>query len=193
VADYVLAGGVDSFRDLFILGTLDAEQRVKSEDNLDGFVPGEGAAFLLLASAAAVIRNNLQPLAHVSDVAMGFEKGHLYSSEPYRGDGLSTTLTQAFASGASSAPIAEVFSSMNGESHWAKEWGVSFLRNRNWFGPELRLHHPAEFVGDVGAAFGAVAVALAAHGMRGYYRRSPTMVIGSSDRGQRAAVVVTAD
>ena len=50
-AKFILAGGVDTYRDLYVLGTLDMEKRVKSSVHLDGFIPGEGAAFVLLTSA----------------------------------------------------------------------------------------------------------------------------------------------
>jgi len=51
-ADFVLAGGIDTYRDAYVLGTLDMESRVKSRANLDGFVPGEAAGFVLLAAPA---------------------------------------------------------------------------------------------------------------------------------------------
>src|SRR3989442_7987620 len=43
-----VVGGVDSFLDLRLLGTLDAEQRILGLRVMDGFVPGEGAAFFVL-------------------------------------------------------------------------------------------------------------------------------------------------
>src|SRR6266571_1153002 len=89
-AKFMLAGGVDTFRDLYILGTLDMEQRVKSAANLDGFIPGEGAAFLLLSSA----NTDVAPLAALSLVAQAMENGHLYSEQPYRGDGLAAAIQQ---------------------------------------------------------------------------------------------------
>jgi 3-oxoacyl-[acyl-carrier-protein] synthase I len=192
VADFVLAGGIDSYRDLYVLGTLDLEQRVKSEANWDGFIPGEGASFLLLASARAAAMRGLRPLASLSGVAMGTEAGHLYSTEPYRGDGLAGVIRQLFAQAAPDAPVSEVFSSMNGESHWAKEWGVGMTRNRAMLDPSHRLHHPAESLGDTGAACGPLMVGLAALGIAGQYRRSPALVYGSSDHGARAALVVNA-
>ena len=61
-APFALAGGVDTYRDLYVLGTLDMEKRVKSAVHLDGFIPGEGAGFVLLASESAAERAKLVPL-----------------------------------------------------------------------------------------------------------------------------------
>ena len=48
--DLVLVGGVDSYYDLDTLEWLDEAKRLYSETNKDGFIPGEGAGFCLLAS-----------------------------------------------------------------------------------------------------------------------------------------------
>jgi 3-oxoacyl-[acyl-carrier-protein] synthase-1 len=191
-ARFVLAGGVDSYRDLYVLGAMDMKQRVKSGVHLDGFVPGEGAGFVLLAEREAAAAGGLKPLAGVSRAAAGFETGHLYSPEPYRGEGLALTVTKLAQGGAASAPFEEVYSSMNGESHWAKEWGVADIRNKAALRQGYRMHHPADCYGDTGAASGALMVGLAALGIRDFYRRSPCLVYGSSDYGPRAAVALTA-
>jgi 3-oxoacyl-[acyl-carrier-protein] synthase-1 len=187
---FMVAGGVDSYRDLYVLGTLDQERRVKSDVHLDGFIPGEGAAFLLLAARGAAEAAGLAPLATLSPAAVAVEAGHLYSEEPYRGDGLAAALARLFGAGALAEPVQEVYSSMNGESHWAKEWGVGFLRNRAGFRPDHGMHHPADCLGDTGAACGPLLVGLAALGVREGYRRSPCLVYGSSDDGLRAALAV---
>jgi 3-oxoacyl-[acyl-carrier-protein] synthase I len=191
-ARFMIAGGIDSYRDLLTLGQLDFRGRIKSPSVMDGFIPGEGAAFVLLASRDAAAAQGLTPLASVSPAATGYEEGHLSSEEPYRGDGLAATLEQLVQTGAAPAPIGEVYSSMNGESHWAKEWGVAFLRNRGAFAPDHGVHHPADSFGDVGAACGALLVALAALGVSGGYHRTPCLVYSSSDDGPRAALVVGA-
>jgi 3-oxoacyl-[acyl-carrier-protein] synthase-1 len=191
-AEFMVAGGVDSYKDLYVLGMLDREERVRSDVNVDAFIPGEAAAFLLLTSARVAGARGLTSLGRVSQVGTGFEAGHMYSTEPYRGDGLAAALAQLVAAGGAPAPIGEVYSSMNGENHWAKEWGVCYLRNRDAFLPVHRIHHPADSFGDTGAACGPLMVGLAALGIARRYRRSPALVYGSSDRGPRAALVVSA-
>ncbi len=191
-AKFTLAGGADTYRDLHILGTLDVEKRVKSAANLDGFIPGEGAAFLLLADRGAASEAGLAPWGAVSIVTQSVEPGHLNSEEPYRGDGLAQAVQQLAQSGSLASPIKEVYSSMNGENHWAKEWGVARLRSKARFSAEHGMHHPADCYGDTGAACGPLMAGLAALGVRGGYRGSPCLVYGSSDAGPRAAIVVSA-
>jgi 3-oxoacyl-[acyl-carrier-protein] synthase I len=191
-APFMLAGGVDTYRDLYVLGTLDQEQRVKSAAHLDGFIPGEGAGILLLATRGTAAKAGLPPLAVLSPAAVAMEDGHLYSEQPYRGNGLAAALAGLFDSGVVKEPVRDVYSSMNGESHWAKEWGVGFLRNRAAFLPDHGMHHPADCFGDTGAASGPLMVGLAALGVRGGYRGSPCLVYGSSDDGPRAALAVSA-
>ena len=190
-AAYVVAGGVDTFCDLFVLGALDRDRRVLSATP-DGFVPGEGAAFLLLATRETAEWAGVRPLAAVTPAMTAVEAGHLYSDVPYRGEGLAGAVTALVECGVLPLPVREVYASMNGESHWAKEWGVSFVRNRGAFDPEHGMHHPADCAGDTGAACGPLMAGLAALGIAGGYRRSPCLVYASSDDGPRAALGVVA-
>ncbi len=189
---FALAGGVDSYVDLYVLATLDQESRVKSSRNLDGFVPGEGAAFVLLSARAAAERIRAKPLAVISSVGEGMEPGHLYSQQPYLGEGLPAAMEQLLAASPPKSPIATAWSSMNGESHWAKEWSVAYGRHRDAFAPGVKMHHPADCLGDTGATSGPLMMALAALGIAGNYVSAPALVYCSSDRGQRAALTVAA-
>ncbi|MGH9195549.1 MAG: beta-ketoacyl synthase N-terminal-like domain-containing protein [Acidimicrobiia bacterium] len=189
---FVVAGGVDSYHDPAVLRQLDQEKRVKSSRNLDGFIPGEGAAFLLLSKRRTAAEVGLPPIAVLTAVASGVEEGHFYSTAPYRGEGLAATFRTFFSSNGLREPVREVYSSMNGERFWAKEWGVAYLRSRSAFSPAHGMHHPADSYGDVGAASGPLMVGLAALGVQGGYRQSPCLVYCSSDFGPRAVVAASA-
>jgi 3-oxoacyl-[acyl-carrier-protein] synthase-1 len=132
----------------------------------------------------------LSPLALLSQVATGYEEGHLYSDKPYRGDGLAGTFEKFFQETGIKDPVKEVYSSMNGENHWAKEWGVAHIRNQAFFDAEHGMHHPADCFGDTGAASGILLISLAAIGLIEGYRGSPSLVTCSSDFGDRSAVAV---
>ena len=189
-APFVLVGGVDSLVDLYILGTLDREQRIRGETISDGFSPSEGAGFVLLADAESLVRLGLKPLASIRAAAFGQESGHLYSDQPYLGDGLAGAISGALEQAGISTPMATIFSSFNGERYWAREFGVARIRNAAAFADDAQMEHPAECFGDLGAAHGVALAALAAHGVSRAYRRSPALVYASSDHADRAALVI---
>jgi 3-oxoacyl-[acyl-carrier-protein] synthase-1 len=186
-----IVGGIDTYLDLVTLGRLAATRRLKTDGNFDGFIPGEGAAFVAIASDHVVASHRLPHLARVGPVALGEEPGHLGSGTPFRGDGLAATVRSLVTLAALEQPVGEVYSSMNGESHWSKEWGVAFLRNRAAFDPDHGMRHPSDCYGDVGAATGPMLVGLAADGLSRGYRRGSIMVYASSDSAPRAATIVT--
>lgn len=189
-AEFMLAGGVDSLIDLYVLGSLDRAERIRGETVSDGFTPGEGAAFLLLASEAAASDRGIRPLARIAASGCGTEAGHLYSDEPYLGDGLAAAVGTALESAALGTPIQTTCCSFNGERYWAREFGVTRIRNAEHFAPDGRMEHPAECFGDLGAAHGAALAALAAHGIAHGYMGGPVLAYASSDKGDRAALVL---
>lgn len=188
--EFVLLGGVDSLVDLYVLGALDAQGRIRGETNSDGFSPSEGAAFLLLTRAEHAQRLGLPVLAEVCAAAFTQEPGHLYSEEPYLGDGLAAAFADLFEMAVPSEPIGCVYASFNGERYWAREFGTARIRNSRFFGEDVQMEHPAECFGDLGAAHGPVLTALAAHGIANGYRRAPCLVYASSDYGDRAATLL---
>ena len=184
---FVLVGGVDCLVDLYVLGTLDLQGRIRNEVNSDGFSPSEGAAFLLLSLASTAQAHGLTPLAHVLGYAHGQETGHIYADEKYLGEGLATTFANLLSEAPPPQPIGSVYSSFNGERYWAREFGVARLRQAHAFAPDHQMEHPAECFGDMGSAQGPALAALAAHGVQQGYRQAPCLVYASSDHGDRAA------
>ncbi|NTV95629.1 MAG: hypothetical protein HGA75_09465 [Thiobacillus sp.] len=185
--EFVLVGGVDSLVDLYVLGTLDLQGRIRNAVNSDGFAPGEGAAFLSLCTARTAEQRGLPVLAELLGASLGQESGHLYAEEPYLGEGLAAAFANLLAESPPPAPIGCVYSSFNGERYWAREYGVARLRSAQAFAEDHQMEHPAEVFGDLGAAHGATLLALAAHGVRHGYRRAPCLVYASSDHADRAA------
>ena len=188
----VCVGGVDTYFDLDLLDALDTRERLlHTRGPSDGFIPGEGAAFLLLGSPGASRHMRLNPMARTIGVGIGSEKGHLSSQEPHRGDGLADAFRALFASLPTNTPnVRSVYAGLNGENFWAKEWGVARLRNSQHFESDHLIMHPAEYIGDPGAALGAILIGLAAIGLQRQYRPSPCLVWCASDKETRAATLV---
>ena len=186
----VLAGGVDTFKDLYILATLDAEKRINSSLSMNGFIPGEGAAFLLLADQDYASTKGLEILATINGTSEGSEIGHMYSEEPYKGEGLATVVRNLLENVTTDTPVSVVYSSMNGENHFAKEWGVTFLRSSAKIREDYMIEHPADCIGDTGAAAGPIMVGLAAQRIKNGELHGPTLVYASSDTAARAACLL---
>ena len=185
----VIVGGVDSYLDLMLLGTLDRDDRVSADNVLNGFTPGEGAGFLILANQAAVNSLDLHPMATVYSPAITTEPGHRYSSQPFKGEGLAQAFTLALEN-AESPPVKTIFSSLNGENFGAKEYGVAVTRNQTLLDTNVKLEHPADCFGDIGAAFAPVLLGISAIGMMKSYIESPSLVYTASEQEYRGAVVV---
>jgi len=188
--DFILLGGVDSFLDPLLLATLDGEDRILANGVMDGFAPGEGAAFLLLCSDRALESMQAKPRVKLHGAGFALERGHRYSAEPYTGDGLAQAVAAALEE-LNSQPVASILSSMNGESFNAKEWGVAYTRNSTAFEPTVQLEHPADCYGDTGAAAMPILAGLAAIGLQQGYRRGPAMVCCSSEGPQRGAFCIS--
>ena len=191
-AEFVLVGGVDSYIDLYVLGTLDMQGRIRTERAADGFAPGEGSGFLLLARHDTAEQHGMEMLACVRGLGTAIEPGHFYSQEPYRGDGLSEAFETCFDDSGDTPPTERIYATFNGERYWAKELGVAVTRNQDRFHASYQMEHPAECFGDLGAASGGVMMGLASLDMHAGQLSGPALVYCSSDYGDRAAVLVTA-
>lgn len=64
------------------------------------------------------------------------------------------------------------------------------IRNRNRFAEPFQMIHPAECIGDAGAALPAIMLGCAALGLQRGYLDGPALVFASSDHGPRGAVLL---
>ncbi|NLD94305.1 MAG: hypothetical protein GX639_16735 [Fibrobacter sp.] len=187
--EFILVGGCDTYLDLYLLGTLDRDNRILANGIMDGFAPGEGAAFLLLTSEKALQKHKLTSLTQLYQPSCTDEPGHRYGDEPYKGDGLAEAVSGALAV-LEQEKVQTVFASFNGENFFAKEWGVAFMRNHDSFEEKLRMEHPADCYGDPGAAAGPLLMGLAAIGIQKQYVKGPCMIFCSSEKAKRGAVCI---
>jgi 3-oxoacyl-[acyl-carrier-protein] synthase-1 len=186
--EHVLVGAVDTYVDLMRIADVDRQGRVLAEGVMDGFVPGEGACFLLLSSAG--VRGGGPAIARIEAVATASEPGHRFSEEPYRGDGLAGAFQAVFAQAENAPPVRCVWAGLNGESFNAKEWGTAYARSRERFAEPLKIEHPVDCFGDPGAALGLLMLGIAAAGIADGKVEEPALVWCSSDGEERAAALV---
>ena len=184
---FCILGGVDSYLMEDRLGLLDRSRRLKSTRNVDGFVPGEGASMVLLETAAQAKRRGATIQATLLSVSQGGEPQTIESDKSSSGTGLTAALrgVQGFQP---NPEIRWVVCDLNGESYRSGEWGIVLCRLAEPFNQLKALWHPANCVGDVGAASAGLFIAIACRAFeRRYAPASEALLWSSSDSGQRAA------
>lgn len=186
---YVLIGGSDSHEDSSRLLPLENDGRLLTLGASDAFAPGEAACFLLLTPHLEFAQQRNGQVIALSAPGIADEKGHLFSEESYRGDGLDQAFKKALINQPEQS-IHSIYSSMNGENHWAKEYGVAFLRNRKKFKSPVNTKHPADCFGDLGSATATTLIALAAENLFKSNNAQAHLVYSSSDTAKRGAIVV---
>ena len=187
--EFMLVGGSDSYLEYSRLNLLDEADRLLYQSSLDGFALGEAAGFLLLTRhpKLALVRDGHIIAVNLPGIAD--ELGHLASDAPYRGDGLDQAFKKAI-NNYNGGNIHSIYSSMNGENYWSKEYGVAYIRNKAAFQNPVRLEHPADCYGDLGSATCPILIALAAEHLFKNSKANAHLVYGSSDSAKRGAVVV---
>jgi len=185
-AHYALVGGVDSYYDFLLMSYLEENARLLKNTTLDGFVPGEGAGFLLLVSPNAPEEIRQQASACLQSPGIAREKDNLLNETVTHNGGLGQALTQALEQ--AQQPIGQLYSSDNGERYFARELSTALVRNpHSSIKGEYPVCRPAEFFGDLGAAFGPVAIGIASMDMKKRHNAA-SLVACSSDSGSRAAL-----
>jgi 3-oxoacyl-[acyl-carrier-protein] synthase-1 len=184
-ADVVIVGGVDTFLDPYLLGTLDSQNRLLGAESGDGFIPSESAAFVVLVSESIANKHTENKLGNLYIPAFSNEEGHLYGDKPYLGEALSQAVSNALAL-ASEFQVTQLFTSLNGESYGSKELGVALNRNSDRL-EGVSVEHPADCFGDIGAAFVPAVLAL----LTSNNESKNTIICSSSDLQDRAAMCVS--
>jgi 3-oxoacyl-[acyl-carrier-protein] synthase-1 len=200
--EFVLIGGSDSPFDNDLLGQLEAEGRLLFEGQTDAFAPGEGACFILLTKNQEYAKKVNEEFISLCPVGLAKEPGHLTSELPYKGEGLDLAFKSALASYVNGEnyqgnKIDSIYSSLNGESFWAKEQGVAITRNKKHIAEHFSIEHPIDCIGDIGAAMGTTLLGLSAINLlnetqqnKSSSKSSSHLIYSSSDGEKRAAVII---
>lgn len=202
-AEAVIVAGVDSYLAPLTLEWLEAEGQLHGAgltNNAYGFVPGEAAGALLLASAAADPASGsgsasaaAPAWAELLAVGLGRETRLNKSDGVCVGEGLTQALRHALDEVATQGMIDNVVCDMNGEAYRADEYGFSGLRVRDRLRDPTDFLAPADCWGDVGAAGAPLHLLLAASaGRKGHAKGPLSLLWGSSDGGERGAAVIRA-
>ena len=182
-----IIAGVDSFLEQETLDAYLAERRILTENNSNGFSPGEAGSAVLVGPA----EDNLEGELRIIGLGFAKEEATITSDKPLRGEGLTNACRNALTSaGRTMADIDYRITDLNGEHYKFKEATFAFGRLLKERRPSIDLWHPIEYIGDIGAAIGPCVLAVALHAaQKGYAPGASILFHFSNDGGERAAIV----
>ena len=180
-----LVGGIDSLVDLETLDALAADDRLLGATNLDGAIPGEAAAFVLLGGPSASTRP--QPGARIVALATGHDARPRDRADATidPADGLTAVFRQLRA--AFPHRVDRVHAGITGQTRFGREFSFAYLRNAPLLPEPLHCEPLGQALGDVGAAAGAVSLVQAVASLG---PGEHALVYASSDDGGIGAAVL---
>jgi len=184
-SEAVLIVATDSLLVGATLNAFEAQQRLLTTGNSNGFIPGEGASAVLVSRSATG--------SHLSIDGLGFatEQASVEKTDPLRADGLSRAIFSALDEARCQMhDMSFRLTDISGEQYYFKEAALALARTLRRRKEEFDLWHPAESIGEVGSAIGPSLLAVAEAAARKRYAPGPAVLFhASNDEGQRAAMV----
>jgi 3-oxoacyl-[acyl-carrier-protein] synthase-1 len=182
-----IVAGVDSFLQQETVEAFMKQRRVLTQSNSNGFSPGEAGAAILVAPAD-------KPHGELCIVgtALAREEAPVVSERPLKGVGLTEVCRAALnRAGLDMFDVAYRITDLNGEHYKFKEslLAVNRLLKRHRH-DRFDVWHPIEYMGEIGAAIGSCALAVALHAASKGYAPGPVVLCHfGDDNGDRGAVV----
>jgi 3-oxoacyl-[acyl-carrier-protein] synthase-1 len=190
--DAVLVGGAHSDYDPMQILALDVAGRLFSSTRLDAVVPGECAAFALVARDDFGQKTGLEPLCRIHAVAS--ESGDItaYNDESSLD---ATALAKVIRTCASVLPdelkVGWAIGDHGFEHYRTRELYAALTRTNDVWCPPVAIDAPAQRLGRLGAAGLPLALVLATDMFKRGYAPSPFgLLMAGSDGGERGAILV---
>ena len=184
---YAVVAGVDSFLTAGTLRAYHDADRLLTEDNMDGMIPGEAAAAVLVA------RRSDQPGAvQCLGIGWGREEALPGTDRPLRGDGLTQAYKAVMAdAGLGYESLDYRLTGIGGTHREFKEAALALARTMRTNRAEFEIEHPADCIGSVGAATVPLLLGMAlAAARRGYAPGPGVLCHCGDDNGLRAAIIL---
>jgi 3-oxoacyl-[acyl-carrier-protein] synthase-1 len=162
--------------------------RLLTDSNSNGFIPGEAATAILLSKPIGEENEII-----ISGVGTAKEPATIYNKEELlKGAGLSKAIMEA--SNQAKVPIHETFfrvGSMSGEEYFFDEATLAQIKTLKQKIPDHPLWHPADSIGEVGAAIGGAMVIQTYYTMlKGYAPGENALCHISNDDELRGAFIM---
>lgn len=195
--DVALVGAVDSLCAPEPLRQLMHERRLLGPET-EGVIPGEGAAFFLLARPGSALHARSRVHGMLLGCATAREARSLRQRLPNTGDALTSVLRTLRTHPVTRGRRADLFLTCEtGEPFWSAELSMAYFRNTALMPEPFTRRMAAEGFGELGAAAGGVMAAIGVHWIArpaqgAPWRNSPPLLLvcGSSDGGDVGACLI---
>lgn len=186
---YCIIAGVDTLLVADTLSAYEERERLQTSKNSNGFIPGEAGAAVLVSTANRSSGTGM----NIIGIGYGKEKATVDSEEPLRAEGLVQAIKEASqTSGMTVADMDYRITDANGEQYLFKEAVLALTRTLRKRKEEFDIWHPADCIGEVGAAIVPVVLGVAmAAGKKGYALGNGVLCHFGNDDGKRAAMFLS--
>jgi 3-oxoacyl-[acyl-carrier-protein] synthase-1 len=190
--DAVLVGGAQSDYDPMEITALDVAGRLFTNERADAVIPGECAAFALVARDDFGARIGREPMCRIHAVTS--ESGEISAWDDTSAFD-ATALSKAIRDAASVLPeglkVGWAIGDHGVEHYRTRELYAALTRTNEIWCPPIAIDAPAQRLGRLGAAALPLALVLAADMFeRGYAPTPFGLLLAGSDGGERGAILV---
>jgi 3-oxoacyl-[acyl-carrier-protein] synthase-1 len=188
---HVVVVGVDTFLRQKVINVYLEQRRVLTEENSNGFIPGEAACAVLLARTGESAGGELQ----IIGTGSGRERGTIGSEIPVTGEGLTQALRGALEeAGLQWAETYYWLTDQNAEHYKAKECTLAQIRLERRDQPAaipFEIWHPIEYLGEIGSAIAPCLLGVGLAASKARHAPGPLALLSvGEENGERAALVL---
>jgi 3-oxoacyl-[acyl-carrier-protein] synthase I len=149
---YAVVCAADSLMQRDHLLELSEARRLKLPSRPNGLIPGEGAAVLVLELESHARERGMTPLARLGNFAVDREPVPLGPDHPIRAEAASRVVSAVLEQSDAHGGIHRIIADLTGERWRSLEWALVETRCLDSLPRGWQLWHPADCLGDLGAA-----------------------------------------
>ncbi|MEW8692973.1 MAG: hypothetical protein AB2535_18200 [Candidatus Thiodiazotropha endolucinida] len=185
---HVIVAASDSMLVAPTLAHYEEKEQLLTSTNSNGFIPGEAGAALLVESGSGKRGEYL----YCEGLGFAIETAHVDSEEPLRAEGLTTAIKESLQdAGCDMGDLDFRITDISGEQYYFKEASLALSRTLRKRKEEFDIWHPADCIGEVGAAQGLIMLSVLKMACEKAFTKGYRMFAHmGNDDGKRSSLVL---